>query len=420
MPVDFSAYLPQRRSPLDVQNALMQRDLVESHLQQNQLAAMQQQKQLAEAEAVRRAVIASGGDPVQMRQALVSGGHVEPLMKLDKNQAEVAEIGARTGKEQTQARGLSLDNMHKATSELAQRWSTVKTPEDVVPLYQRAVQDGLLDRDTAIAEINKTPIDPAQLSAYAADQQRRGMSMVQKLEQAMKEREYGLKERKQTQDERNDVILPDGRVNQPLVDSKQRVAKAGASNVNVKVEAKMGESLAKEIGPMAEASYSKAQGAQQQIENADSLIKAVEEGKAYTGPTANARLRLAQIGATMGIAGKTTEEKILNTRAAIQGLAQATVAARGALKGQGQVSDYEGRLLQKAASGEIDDMTGPEVVAVANVNKRLAQLQIRQHGEFVEKMRKHPSAAPLVDLFEPNTGGAAPKTLRFDAKGNPL
>lgn len=195
---------------------------------------------------------------------------------------------------------------------------------------------------------------------------------------------------------------PNGeRILNPLVfDTKKQLAKSGASNVNVKVDTKLGEGLAKEVGPMVQASYDSALGAQKQIGVADNLIKAVDSEKVMAGPGANLRLRGAQFADVLGIGGKDNAEKIANTRTAIQGLAQSTLAQRAALKGQGSVSDFEGKLIARAASGEIDDMTPSEIKQIAQVNKRLAQQQVQQHRQMTSKLRTHESAKPLVDLFE--------------------
>lgn len=177
-------------------------------------------------------------------------------------------------------------------------------------------------------------------------------------------------------------------------------AKAGASNVSLKVSNALGEGAAKQVGPMLEASAAQATGANQQIATSDSLIKAVDSGKVIAGPGASFRMYAAQLAQTAGLGGKDTAEAIANTRSAIQGLAQATVAARGGLKGQGQVSDYEGKLLARAVAGDIDSMTPAEIKQIAQVNKRLSQQVIAQHKAFLSKAQKDPTLAPLATFFD--------------------
>ena len=185
-----------------------------------------------------------------------------------------------------------------------------------------------------------------------------------------------------------------------LSDWIQGNKRAGASNVSVKVDNKLGEGVAAQVGPMVAASYNAAVGGHQSIINSDNLIKAVDSGKVFTGPGATFRLFGAQVGQTLGIGGTDTAESIKNTRAAIQGLAQATVSARGQLKGQGQVSDFEGRLLEKAASGNVDDMTANEIKQIADVNRRLAKQLVEQHKSVINKLKDNPVTAPLATMFE--------------------
>jgi hypothetical protein len=179
-------------------------------------------------------------------------------------------------------------------------------------------------------------------------------------------------------------------------------AKAGAPSTSVRVENKMGEGVAAQVGPIMKESYDSAIGAQQQIANADRLISAVNTGKAFTGPGASFRLGAAQLGQTLGIGGSDAEEQISNTRSAIQGLAQSTLAARSSLKGQGQVSDYEGKLIARAASGDIDSLTGPEIKQLAVINKRLSQQIVSQHSTRVSKLRGHGATAGIADMYDIN------------------
>lgn len=207
----------------------------------------------------------------------------------------------------------------------------------------------------------------------------------------------------------NSLIVrgPDGKpqINQMAFDVKKALAAAGAPSMSVKVDNKMGEGVAKEIGPMAKESFDAARGANQQISTADSLIKSVESGKILTGPGATFRLRGLQIGQALGVTGTDATEVISNTRSAVQGLAQSTLAARKQLAGQGQVSDNEGRLLERAASGNIDDMTAGEIKQIAVVNKRLAQMQVQSHKAFVSKLKAKDSTAALADMFDiPDAG----------------
>lgn len=195
---------------------------------------------------------------------------------------------------------------------------------------------------------------------------------------------------------------PDGRpmVNPLALDAKRQIAAAGKPETNIKIDNKLGEGLAKEVGPMIADSAQQASGAIQQIQNADTLIKAVDSNKVLAGPGATLRLKGAQLGQLFGVGGKDAQEQIANTRAVIQGLARATVSARAALKGQGQVSDFEGKLLAKAESGDIEDLTASEIKQIAVVNKRLAGQLVERHKALLKKAKGNQATAGVADFFE--------------------
>ena len=217
---------------------------------------------------------------------------------------------------------------------------------------------------------------------------------------------------------------PDGSIipNQPIIEAKKAIAKSGAANTSIKIDNKTGESLAAQVGPMIAQSHTAALGAQGAIVNADNITKALDSGKVIAGPGATLRLRGEQIANAFGVGGKDTAEKITKTREVIQGLAQSTLTARKQLAGQGQVSDNEGKLLERAASGNIDDMTMSEIRTVVGVNKRLAERQIQLHNQLIDKTKANPATAPIANFFElpaqqqPQGGG----TMRFDSQGNPV
>jgi hypothetical protein len=171
------------------------------------------------------------------------------------------------------------------------------------------------------------------------------------------------------------------------------------AEVSVKVDNKTGESLAKPIGEMVQETRSMALGGLDQIDTGRRITQALDSGKVITGPGTKARVFLKQLGVTLGVAGKDDAEVLQNTRQVVKGLAEFTLGARKQLKGQGQVSDYEGRLIEKAASGEIDDMTEPEIRTVVGVADRLARKGYSLHQRNMDALRKNVDYAPLVDFY---------------------
>lgn len=180
--------------------------------------------------------------------------------------------------------------------------------------------------------------------------------------------------------------------------------KAGAANTSIKIDTKLGGDLATQIASIAKAGFDAATTAQQGAQNADRVIRAVDTNNVLAGPGATFRLKGLQIGQAFGIGGADAAQTIANTRTAIQGMAQSTLSARAALKGQGQISDFESKLLERASSGNIDDMTASEIRQVAVANKRLAAQLVTQQKQFVDKIRKMPSPeiSGLSEFFDVN------------------
>lgn len=196
-------------------------------------------------------------------------------------------------------------------------------------------------------------------------------------------------------------IGPDGqpRMRPGVLSAKTQVASAGKPTVDVKVETKMGESLGAQIGPMLKASRDKTEGAMKLGAAGQQIIQAIDSGKVIAGPGASWVMRGAQIAEMLGVGGKDNSERILNTRRVIRGLAESAVEARKELAGQGQVTENEAKAVEKAMSGNIDELTVDEIKLIAGLNVKAARLRASQHQQMVsnipESMR---SAAPFYAI----------------------
>lgn len=188
--------------------------------------------------------------------------------------------------------------------------------------------------------------------------------------------------------------------NQAVQDFQLRKAKSSAPNVSVKVDQKTGESLAKPIGEMVQGTKDTALAALDQLDAAKRISTALDSGKVIVGPGADARLGLAQLGQVLGVGGKSTEETLVNTRNIIKGLAEFTLSARKQLKGQGQVSDFESKLIEKASSGDVSSMTIPEIKTLVGVSDRLARKSYALHEKNLETLRssEHGGLAPYYEI----------------------
>lgn len=207
---------------------------------------------------------------------------------------------------------------------------------------------------------------------------------------------------------------PDGRARMrpEVLDAKRTVAAAGAPQT--KIDLKMGESVAGQIGPMLRAARERTEGAINLGRGAEEIISAIDAGNVIAGPGATIRLFGAQLADMVGIGGKDTAEKLQNTRRVVRSLADAAVEARKRLAGQGQVTENEAKAVEKASSGDINDLTVEEIRLIANLNRKAAALAARDYSQQIEAMP--PEMGNMRPFYEipgldrwtmpPATGGA--------------
>lgn len=172
--------------------------------------------------------------------------------------------------------------------------------------------------------------------------------------------------------------------------------KTPGTNVTVKT----GEGIAAQVGPMLKDAQVQAQGANIQIDAADRVISAVDSNKIIAGPFATPQLRLAQIGQTIGVTGKDTNEVITNTRQAIRGFAELTLQGRKSMRGEGQITEAEGKLAEKAFSGDIDSLTPQEIKQIANASKRVAEYSIGEYNRKLDTLAKNPEMKDVVEFYK--------------------
>lgn len=177
---------------------------------------------------------------------------------------------------------------------------------------------------------------------------------------------------------------------------QQREAGATRLSVNTPVA----KSLSAPVGQRAEASLAKAEGAAGMMESANMVREALNTGNVIAGPLAGPRTKFAQI---LEVAGAGDKEKLVATRAAIQGLATMTLESRAELKGQGQVTENEQRLLERARSADISELTIPELQQVVNTSQRLANRLWSNHQTLLKTMETDPAAADSLRYYRPAT-----------------
>jgi hypothetical protein len=177
--------------------------------------------------------------------------------------------------------------------------------------------------------------------------------------------------------------------------------RAGATNIGLpKIEVKMGEGIASQVGPMLKDSRAQAMAGLSLVDSSQRVLDAAERGNLYAGPLANAQLKVAQVADALGVSGKDTQEKIANTRNVVRGMAEQAVSARAQLGGQAQISNSEQELLTKATSGDIGELTAREIVQIAQLNDRLGRKMHSLHQQQLTTMGQRPELSGIAPFYQ--------------------
>jgi hypothetical protein len=164
------------------------------------------------------------------------------------------------------------------------------------------------------------------------------------------------------------------------------------------------KSLSEPVGKRVDASLAKAEGAAGLMENANMIQEALNSGKVIVGPMAGPRTTIAQL---LNMAGADNQAQLQNSLSVAKGLAGLTLESRGELKGQGQVTDTETKLLERARSGDTT-LTLDELQQVVNVSQRLARRLWSNHETLLKTMEKDPAAKDSIEYYRPTGRLAEP------------
>jgi hypothetical protein len=187
--------------------------------------------------------------------------------------------------------------------------------------------------------------------------------------------------------------------NAPYQQYAMSKARAGAPSVSVNTATKpFLNEIGKGAGEAVNAAFTGAQSAVSTLQNVDQIRQGL--GNAILGPTANARVTLAQIGESLGVTGKDTTEQLQNTRNVMQGLARQELSAAGQMKGQGQITESERAILRKAESGQISEMTAPEIKTLLTALERTANYRIGLHQANMQRLSKDPNMQGVIDYMQ--------------------
>ena len=184
---------------------------------------------------------------------------------------------------------------------------------------------------------------------------------------------------------------------------------AAVTNVNVtNLEKTASGELAKLLPDL----YEQANSAASQLSDIPRYRKALET--AITGPFAEQRLTVARIANTLGFTG---DKGINATQELIQGNAEMALKSRGMMKGQGQITEGEQKLLMRARSGDINFTKG-ELNTLFNVFERASKAQYEKSRSLLQSAAgKSETAQMFLDNVSPLSSEEQPKPQAQPAAG---
>jgi hypothetical protein len=185
----------------------------------------------------------------------------------------------------------------------------------------------------------------------------------------------------------------------------------GATQVNVAANT-FAKEFGKGVSDAIQTTYNSANAAQGTIATIQSIRPLVQAG-VYAGPLSNAPRVIDQLASSLGVAGANTEEKLARTAQAMQGLASLELTAATAMKGQGQITENERALIQRAAGGNFKDFTQKEVLSLLNSLEKVSNSKIATHEKNLSALKKRKDTGDLAEFYSlgnTNAGQNQPPT----------
>ena len=141
-----------------------------------------------------------------------------------------------------------------------------------------------------------------------------------------------------------------------------------------------------------------AQGAQSTLRTIENIRPLIKAG-VYSGPLSTAPKVLDQLATSLGITGKDDSERLKNTAVAMQGLANIELQAAQQIKGQGAVTDFERKLIERAAAGNLQTFTQAEVLALLSGLEKTSRYKIQAHEKNLGRLRTVKDAEGFADFL---------------------
>jgi hypothetical protein len=187
-----------------------------------------------------------------------------------------------------------------------------------------------------------------------------------------------------------------------------------STNVNVNANKAFGTEFGKGVADSVNNTYSAAQGAQSTLSTIQNIRPLIQSG-VYAGPLSGVPKVVDQLATSLGITGKDDSERLKNTAVAMQGLASLELSAAQAMKGQGAITGPERDLIKRAAGGDLQTFTQPEVLSLLNALEKTSQFKIKAHEKNLGRLRNRPDTAELADFYSLDQQAPPPAAVRkFD------
>lgn len=231
----FQAYLQPPKSVVDYQNDYEMLDARRNQNALQSLALKQQAEQAEQAAADRNALqrAASGWTPQttpeERAASLYGTGRASLAAQADtilKTATEREKGKAAALKDQAEADKVKLATDYMRRDRHLQSLANVTTPEQAAEWISQGVQLGEFSMQDAQRVLQGIQSGQIPLDQWKQRAQQGGMTLQQQAQQRLQDMEFGLKAN-------NELIGPDGKPNQPLINAKQQIARAGASSVSV-------------------------------------------------------------------------------------------------------------------------------------------------------------------------------------------
>jgi hypothetical protein len=176
--------------------------------------------------------------------------------------------------------------------------------------------------------------------------------------------------------------------------------------------------LGKDIGQVKDlltASQTRVQAGEMSMNAANKIDSAIKSGNLNVGPGATVGQYMGQVGDALGLVNEKGQDKLVNTRAALQGLAQMWASSRAQAKGQGAMDQQESQLYGKISSGDIDKISIPELKYMVEQTKSQGNYFRQEHTRMLNELKKDDKLKNIVPFYE--VGFMPPQTANPGASG---